>query len=591
MTTAAGSGHPTSCLSAAEIMSVLFFDIMKYDPKRPNAPNNDEFILSKGHAAPLLYATLQRAGCIKERLANLRRIDSPLEGHPIPHAELPWIKVATGSLGQGLSIGAGMALAAKKQGKNHTTYVLMGDSEFAEGSSYEAINLASYYKLDNLYVIIDMNGLGQTGRTMFGGKADEYRARFNAAGWATAVVDGHSISELQEMLNMMRDLGKPVAIIARTIKGKGISFIEDQEGWHGKALDAKQLKQALQELPLPSKFPFVEIKKPSSAPSFQVEQKRIPPIQKYKEKEVATREAFGNAISRIAKADSSFIVIDSEVNDSTFTKVIKEKSPEQFIQNYIAEQNMIGLALGLSKKGHAVVASTFSAFFSRAHDQLRMAAISQANFIVNGSHAGCSIGADGASQMGLEDIAIFRSLPGTTILYPSDAHSAERIVELAHSIKKGIVYIRTTRAKTPFLYESKKKLELGKFSVLQESRSDSIVLLGAGITTHESLHAAKLLKKEKINAAVIDLYCIQPLNIQELQEFILKHGGSLVITEDHYQAGGIGEMLTQALVNSGIKIATLHVKEIPHSGSPEENLHAAQIDDVAVAAAARKLLK
>lgn len=587
MTTAAGSGHPTSCLSSAEIMSVLFFDVMKYDIKKPTFGNNDEFILSKGHAAPILYAALQRAGCIKEKLTTLRKMDSPLEGHPTP--AVPWVKVATGSLGQGLAAGVGMALAAKKQKRNYTTYVLMGDSEFAEGSNYEAMNLASHYNLDNLYAIVDVNYLGQTGSTMFA-NSEEYRARFNAAGWATAVVDGHSIAELQEMLSLMRDLGKPVAIIAKTVKGKGVSFLESQQGWHGRALNKKELALALKEIPL-VKMPSMEERKPSTIP-YSHEDKKIAPITSYKEKEeYATREAFGNAILRIAKADPTFMVVDGEVNNSTFTSTVKAALPGQFIQAYISEQAMIGAVLGMSKKGHAALASTFAAFLTRAHDQLRMAAISKANFMVNGSHAGCSIGEDGASQMGLEDIALFRTLPDATILYPSDAYSAERLTELGYGVKQGIVYLRTSRPKLPLLYDNKSKFEIGKFAVLQESPKDALVIIGAGVTTHEALKAAKLLKKDKLSVAVVDLYSIKPLDSAALRDFIVAHGSKAVIAEDHYHAGGIGEMLQAALAGTAINLATLAVKDIPHSGTQEEVLAAAGIDAAAIANAARKLLK
>lgn len=587
MTSAAGSGHPTSCLSSADIMSVLFFDIMKYDPKKPGFSNNDEFILSKGHAAPLLYATLQRAGCIKEKLTNLRKSDSVLEGHPTP--KLPWVKIATGSLGQGLSAGVGFALAAKKQKKTFTTYVLMGDSEFAEGSNYEAMNIAAHYNLDNLYAIIDMNNLGQTGKTMIS-NPEEYRARFNAAGWATAVVDGHSISELKEMLTMMRDLGKPVAVIAKTVKGKGVSFLENAEGWHGRALNKKELALALKEIPI-VKMPHVEERKPSAI-SLPHTDRKLSPITSYKESEdYSTREAFGNALLRLAKLDPNLMVIDGEVNNSTFTNQVKKELPEQFIQGYIAEQNMIGMALGLSKKNHSVFTSTFAAFLSRAHDQLRMSAISEGNFVVNGSHSGCSIGEDGASQMGLEDIALFRDLPDSTILYPSDAYSTERLTELSHSIKKGIIYIRTSRPKLSLLYTNKNKFEVGKFGVLQESEKDQVVLIGSGVTTHESIAAAKQLKKEKIIASVVDLYSIKPLNIEELKEFISKHGNKVVISEDHYAAGGMGEMLVAALADSGIKFSCLAVKNIPHSGTMQENLVSAGIDSKSIAEAAKKLVK
>ncbi len=573
MTTAAGGGHPTSCLSAAEIMSVLFFEEMNYDNKKPFNPDNDEFILSKGHAAPILYSALKHSGCINVDLLSLRNFathGTHLEGHPMPEAT-KWVKVATGSLGQGLSIGVGFALAAKLQKRKFRTYVLMGDSEVAEGSVYEAMELASYYKLDNLVAIVDINRLGQRGETMLGHDVSAYKKRFQGFGWKTISVNGHSVPQLIKAMRQAKKSKKPIAIMAKTLKGRGVSFLENKKGWHGKALNKEQLEKALTELPNP-KIPKISIRKPRSVKGRKFEKQKLSLTNYKQDEEKATREAYGDALAALAKSDSKVIAIDGEVSNSTFSEKVKKARPRQFIEAYIAEQNMVGMALGLSVKGFNVFTSSFAAFLSRAHDQIRMAALSNPKSLTFcGSHAGISIGEDGPSQMGLEDLPIFRDLPGSVVFYPSDAVSSAKLTVLSAKLK-GIKYIRTTRPKTQILYDNNEDFKVGDFKILKQSKKDKAVLVGAGITTHEALKAHKTLKEQKINTAVIDLYCIKPLNHKKLENFIKKHGNKLIVSEDHYPEGGIGEMLAENLENSGIKIKHLAVRQIPHSGTKDELL-------------------
>jgi len=572
MTSFAGSGHPTSCLSIAEIMSVLFFNEMTYDSKNSVNPNNDEFILSKGHAAPILYSSFYRAKMIKLNLMGLRKLTSGLEGHPIPKS-LKWIKVATGSLGQGLSVGVGMALAAKLQKRKFKTYVLMGDSEVAEGSVYEAMELASHYKLNNLIAIVDVNRLGQRGETMLGHDMKAYKKRFSGFGWETILIDGHNIKQILSSLKQANKSQKPTVIIAKTLKGKGVSFLENKEDWHGKALSQEELGKALKEIPNPG-IPEFKIRKPkSSKKSSRTSIARKLKLVKYeKGEEVATREAYGNALANLAKSNPLVLAVDGEVSNSTFANKLKSAKPKQFIEAYIAEQNMIGMALGLSVKGFNVFTSSFAAFLSRAHDQIRMAALSNPkNLTFCGSHAGISIGEDGPSQMGLEDIAIFRDLPKSIVFYPSDAVSAYKLTLLSSKLK-GIKYIRTSRPKTPLLYKNSETFKVGDFKILKSSGKDKAVIIAAGITTHEALKAHEALKKQNIPTSVVDLYCIKPLNVKKLKNFILKHGGKVVVVEDHYAEGGIGEMLSENLINSNIKLKHLAVREIPHSGKKDELL-------------------
>ena len=474
-TSTSGSGHPTSCMSCAEIMSVLFFNQMAYDVKNPFNPDNDEFIMSKGHAAPILYSALQRSGCINEDLNSLRNIDSPLEGHPVPRS-LDWIKVATGSLGQGLSAGAGMAMAMKIQKRKSKVYVLLGDSELAEGSVYEAINFAAYYKLNNLIAIIDINRLGQSGETMYGHDIPHYKNKFEGFGWNVLETDGHNVKQLIEALNTAKESERPTMILARTYKGKGVSFLENKEGWHGKPIPEDKLEEALSEIGDVS-MPTVPIKKPESVSGEFHKAELV--ITEYEEgKKIATREAYGDALLNLARSDASVLVIDAEVSNSTYSDSVKKNvsTRAQFVENFIAEQNMIGVALGLSKKGFNVFASSFAAFLSRAHDQIRMSAVSSGDFVVCGSHAGVSIGEDGASQMALEDISMFRALNDSIVLYPSDAVSTEKLIYLV-SGSRGIKYIRTTRANTPIIYSTSEEFSLGDFKVLKQSSEDTAVLV------------------------------------------------------------------------------------------------------------------
>ncbi len=577
MTTKAGSGHPSSCFSAAEIMSVLFFHEMNYDAKNPENEDNDEFILSKGHAAPILYACLKRASCINEDLMTLRKINSSLEGHPTP--VLRWIKVASGSLGQGPSIGLGMALSARLRNNKARTYVLVGDSECAEGSVYEALELASYYKLNNLCIIVDVNRLGQRGETMLGHDLSAYEKRFKGFGCEIIKVNGHSIPDLLKAFKKARTSKRPVVILAKTLKGKGLKLFENKEGWHGKILSEKECVAALKVLPNPV-FPKVSIQKPKKSKESCV----LKPVEWPKfelNQEVATREAYGKALAALAKADSNVIALDAEVSNSTFSEEVKKVKPKQFIEAFIAEQNLVGMSLGFAVKHWNVFASSFAAFLTRAHDQLRMAALSNASFTLCGSHAGVSIGEDGSSQMGLEDIAMFRALPASIVLYPCDAVSTVKLMELA-SKNKGIKYIRTSRPKTKVLYENSESFELGSFKVLRKGFTDKAVLVGAGITTHESLKAYELLKQKGMFTAVIDLYCIKPFNKEEFIKFVKEHGSKIIVTEDHYSQGGIGEMLSGALLNTNIQIKVLSMKEIPHSGKKEELMEKYEIDAKAI---------
>ena len=601
MTNKAGSGHPSSCLSCAEIMSALFFDEMKYDVKDSNNPDNDEFILSKGHAAPILYSALFHAKCIKDDLMKLRKLNSALEGHPIPTTSFlrkkpsrssknyNWIKVATGSLGQGLSIGVGMALAGKLQGRKFRTYVLAGDSEMAEGSVYEALRLAPYYNLDNLCLIIDVNRLGQRGETMIGHDMEKYAEGIKSFGWNATVVDGHKIEQIKHAFEFVKKSGKPTAIIARTWKGKGVSFVENKEGWHGRVLNDEELIEALEELPN-VKMPTVKIAKPEKVNVVKNKRSKFAFNPYEKGGMVATRLAYGRGLANLAKANPKVIAVDAEVSNSTKTDEVKKVRPGQFIEAFIAEQEMVGICLGLSKKGFNVFGNTFAAFFTRAHDQIRMSAISSGNFTLCGSHAGISIGEDGASQMGLEDLALFRTLPNSIIFYPSDGISTEKFVEMSGKLN-GIKYIRTTRGKTPIIYDIKEKFTVGEFKVLKQTKKDKVVLVGAGVTLHECLIAHETLKKKKISSSVVDLYCVKPFDSKRFVDFVKKHGKRVVVVEDHYEEGGIGEMLAEELEDKNVKIKHLSVKEIPHSGKGEELLQKYGIDSKAIARAAKKLIR
>jgi len=560
---------------------------MRYDSKDPGNPDNDEFILSKGHAAPILYSALHRAGCIKDDLKKLRKLKSPLEGHPMPRS-LKWVKVASGSLGHGASIGIGMALAGRLQGRRYRTYVLLGDSEMAEGSVYEALQLAPRYNLENLCIIIDANRLGQRGETMIGQDLKRLAEGIKSFGWHAITVDGHDVPGLMKAFEEARKSGLPTAIIAETKKGKGVSFMEDKDGWHGKAMDKEQLEVALKELPK-VKMPKIKIEKPDEVEVVKARSKKLEVSPYELGGMVATRMAYGKAITNLAVADQKVIAVDAEVSNSTKSEEVKKVRPGQFVEAFIAEQDMVGICLGLSKKGYNVFGSTFAAFLSRAHDQIRMSALSNANFTLNGSHAGVSIGEDGASQMGLEDIAMMRALPESIVFYPSDGVSTEKLVYLAAKTK-GLKYIRTTRGKTPVIYSSKDEFKIGEFKILKQGKKDKVVLVGAGITLHECLLAHENLKKKRIESAIVDLYCVKPFEAKKFIEFVKKHGNKVVVCEDHYVEGGIGEMLAEELENAKIEISHLAVREIPHSGKSKELLEKYGIDKKAIVKAVKKVV-
>ena len=576
-TTAAGSGHPTSCLSASELTAGVFFYAMKFDPKNPNGTESDRFVLSKGHAAPLLYAALAEAGVFPvSRVMTLRQFSSELEGHPTPR--IPGVDAATGSLGQGLSVGAGLAIGAKMDKLGMRVYVLLGDGELAEGSNWEAAEFAGHYKIDNLTALCDINALGQSERTMYKHDMEIYRRKFESEGWETQVIDGHDIAAVLSALDHAKSTtGRPQAIIARTIKGHGVSFLADKDGWHGKPLSKEQLAKAVAEMGGPIEVAadpgrsYARTKLPEP-PDFA-----DPPAPSYKpDASVATREAYGNALKRIGAVNPHIVALDGDVKNSTFAEFFADAYPERFYQAYIAEQNMISVGVGLAARGKVPFLSSFACFLSRAFDQVRMAAISRSPIKVCGSHCGVSIGEDGPSQMALEDIASFRAIHSSTVLYPSDAYSAERLTEAAARMP-GITYIRTSRPKTPLLYSAADKFPVPGFQVLRQSANDRALIVGGGITVHEALKAHEQLKSQGISVRVMDLYCVKPIEGKQLAEQLKAAGGNLITVEDHYPEGGLGEGILSALAEAGAspkKYVKLAVTGMPHSGKPDELLEA-----------------
>lgn len=589
-TTIAGSGHLTSSLSATDFMAVLFFGgFFRFDVKNPANPSNDRLIFSKGHASPLFYALWAVAGGIPiEELATFRKFDSRLEGHP--SMEFPFTEVPTGSLGQGLSVGVGMALTGKYIDKlPYKTYVLLGDSEMAEGSVWEAMASASFYKLDNIVGIIDVNRLGQSRETMLGHEVKDYERRVKAFGWETIVIDGHSLSEIQRAFKKAARAKKPVMLIAKTFKGKGISFIENKEGWHGKVLKKDEHERALPELGKVDISHVEKLSKPLSAHKKLVRSTGTAKLVSYeKGKLIATRKAYGNALVRLFPANPDMVVLDAEVSNSTYTDEFKKMYPEHFFEMFIAEQNMAGVALGMWRRGKIPLASTFAAFLARAFDQIRMAQYAKAHIIFAGSHAGVSIGEDGASQMGLEDIATFRTLLGSTVFYPSDAVSCEKLVEAALK-EKGIVYIRTTRKETPILYDNNEKFPVGGSKILRQSKGDVATIVAAGITLHEALAAYELLKKENISVRVVDLYSVKPLDVKTL-ETCAKETSVILTVEDHHLEGGLGEAVAGALAHSGHTVHSLAALKMPRSGKPEELLQFEGISGGGIAKKVREII-
>ena len=581
-TTQAGSGHPTSSLSATDLMTgLLFGGTFKFDLDHPEHPNNDRIIFSKGHASPLFYAMWAAAGKVTfDELMTLRRFGSRLEGHPT--VTFPYTEASTGSLGQGLSIGVGMALNAKYLDKlPYRTYVLLGDSEMAEGSQWEAIQLAAHYKLDNLVGIIDVNRLGQRGETMYGHDLEAYAKRIAPFGWETILIDGHNLGQILEAYEKALTItDKPVMVIAKTIKGKGVSFIENKNGWHGKALDREQFEQALVELDPISTSIIGEIPKPEDLkPSADSPEKSIDP-EYPPGKSVATRRAYGNALVRIFGQYPEIVALDGEVKNSTYAEIFEASHPDRFFEMYIGEQNMAGCAAGLSARGKIPFVSTFAAFFTRAFDQIRMNEYSRSNIKFVGSHAGVSIGQDGPSQMGLEDMAMFRTLLTGVVLYPCDAFSTERLVEKA-AAHKGIVYIRTTRMDTPILYNATDDFAIGGSKVLRESASDRVTVVAAGITLFEALAAYDALKEEGISVRVIDLYSIKPIDAETLLQ-AARATRAIITVEDHFAEGGLGEAVQSALAGQPTPVHILAVRKMPSSGAPDELLDYEEISRKAI---------
>jgi transketolase len=588
--TAAGSGHPTSSMSAADVMAVLLSRHLRYDWEHPENPASDHLIFSKGHASPLLYSMFKAAGVVSddELVHQYRQFGSRLAGHPTP--VLPWVDVATGSLGQGLPDGVGVALAGKFLDElPYRVWVLCGDSEMAEGSMWEALDKAAYYHLDNLVAIIDVNRLGQRGPTELGWNTDAYAARAEAFGARAIVIDGHDLGEIDKALSEASGSGRPTVIIARTIKGRGFSEIEDREGWHGTALPPEMAERAIVELGGERSIVVTGPQPEAGAPKVRdIGEVTLP--QYDLGTKVATRKAFGEALAAIG-ASPDVIVLDGEVGNSTHTEDFAKVHPERYFEMFIAEQQLVAAAVGLSVRGYVPFAATFAAFFTRAYDFIRMAAISQADIRLSGSHAGVEIGADGPSQMALEDLAMMRAVHGSTVLYPSDGTSAARLVQ-EMSDTDGIVYMRTTRGAYPVLYGPDEEFPVGGSKLVSSSPDDQVTLIGAGVTLHQCLAAADELAADGISARVLDLYSVKPIDTQALLDAVDATGGRLVVAEDHYPAGGLGSAVLDALNEAGrpVQVSHLAVRDLPSSGTPAELLDAAGISASHIAQAARDRL-
>jgi len=578
-TTAAGSGHPSTCASAADIVASLFFAEMRFDPQQPHHEQNDRFVLSKGHAAPLLYAAWAAVGLFpRSELLKLRELSSDLEGHPTPR--LPFVDVATGSLGQGICAAVGTALNARRIGSGYRTYVLLGDGETAEGSVWEAAEAAAFHKIDNLVGITDVNRLGQSRATMWRHDMDAYASKWRAFGWHAIVVDGHDMNALLDAYAEARTItGRPTMILARTFKGHGIPAIEDKDAWHGKPLkkgaEEDAAVQALEAQYLPVAPDAVQqaiaaVPKPEGAATSPVSRPQVPPPPYKLGDSVATREAYGSALARLGALDPRIVALDADVGNSTFSEKFEKQFPDRFYQMYIAEQVMVGAGMGLAARGAIPFPSTFACFLTRAYDFIRMACISNLNVKLAGSHAGVSIGEDGPSQMALEDIAMMRAEPNMTVLYPCDAVSTDRLIELA-AYHPGPAYIRTSRPKTPVIYELTEEFHVGGSKVLRQSASDVATVIGVGVTVFEALAAYDRLRAEGIFIRVIDAYSVQPIDATTLVA-AGKQTRRLITVEDHYEAGGLGDAVADAVASAGLTVRRLAVREIPRSGKPEELL-------------------
>jgi transketolase len=590
-TTEAGSGHPTTCLSAADIIAALFFAEMRFDPLDPQHPEADRFVLSKGHAAPILYAAWAAAGAFpRDEVLKLRTLGSDLEGHPTPR--LNFVDVATGSLGQGLCAGVGIALNAQRIESDYRTYVLLGDGESAEGSVWEAAQVAAYHKLDNLCGITDVNGFGQSRATQWDRDLEEYASRWRAFGWHTVSIDGHDMKQVLAALTEARSItGKPTMIVAKTLKGKGCSIFEGKDHWHGKALKKGAEEDAaiaeLEAKRIKTQDPAPVIRKPArrnnegALPDFSA---KLPtPAYKIGDS-VATREAYGTALAALGGIDRRVVALDADVKNSTFSERFEKVHPERFYQMFIAEQVMVGAAMGLAARGAIPFPSTFAAFLERACDFIRMAGISNVNVKLAGSHAGVSIGEDGPSQMALEDLAMFRGVPDCTVFYPSDAMSAERILALAAGTP-GLVYVRTSRPKTPVIYGPDEKFSVGGSKTVRKSEKDVATVVAAGVTLTEAVKAADELAAQGIGIRVIDLYSVQPIDRDGLVAAGKATGGHIITVEDHYAHGGIGDAVSEAVWDQRFLVQRLAVREIPRSGPPDVLLDKYGISAKAIVAA------
>ena len=593
-TSAAGSGHPSSCCSAADLVAALFFGHMRFDPRDPRNHDNDRFVLSKGHAAPLLYAAWAEAGFVpRDDLLKLRQIDCDLEGHPTPR--LPFVDVATGSLGQGICAAVGIALNARRIGSDYRTYVLIGDGESAEGSVWEAAQVADRYRLDNLCGITDVNGFGQSRATQWGHDMGAYQQRWEAFGWHAVVVDGHDVGAILAALEEAAGTtGRPTMILARTVKGKGVSLIEGTDGWHGKPIGpGADLDAALDELngrlgprtAIPAIPPPVRSDAAAQVPAGPP---RLPSPPAYERgSRVATRTAYGDALAALGAADPRIVALDADVGNSTFSQTFENAHPDRFVETYIAEQAMVGAAMGLASRGAIPFPSTFAAFLTRASDFVRMAGIGGMNVKLAGSHAGVSIGEDGPSQMALEDLAMMRAVPGCAVLYPCDAVSAARLVEAAAG-RDGMVYIRTSRPKTPVIYGPDEEFAVGGSKIVRESPDDAATVVAAGVTLFEALRAHDLLAAEGIPLRVIDAYSVQPVDRGALVDAARRTGGRLITVEDHYPAGGLGDAVSEAVAADGIVVERLAVRGVPRSGRPDELLDRFGISASHIADAVRR---
>jgi transketolase len=596
--TSAGSGHPTSSMSAADLVAVLVARHLRYDWEQPKAEANDHLIFSKGHASPLLYSVYKAVGVVsdEELMSGYRRFGSRLQGHPTP--VLPWVDVATGSLGQGLPDGVGVALAGKYLDRvPFRVWVLCGDSELAEGSIWEALDKAGHYELSNLIAIIDVNRLGQRGPTELGWDLDAYARRVEAFGAHAVQVDGHDLTAVDEALSAATgEAERPTVILARTIKGRGFSEVEDREGWHGKAFPADMAARAIAELGGQSELivrgPLPEYEKPNDAGSAPEASPAISRPRHARGDKVATRRAYGDAVTALGARDPRVVALDGEVSNSTYADAFAKAHPGRYFEMFIAEQQMVASAVGLSVRGYKPFASTFAAFLTRAHDFIRMAAISHASVRLVGSHAGVEIGADGPSQMGLEDLAMMRAVQGSSVFYPSDAVSAAALVDVMAQTD-GITYLRTTRGAYPVLYDNGESFPAGGSKVLRSGPSDAVTLIGAGVTLHECLRAADQLALDGIHARVVDLYSIKPIDADTLVEAADATGGRVVVAEDHHPEGGLGSAVGAALLKAGVqqlRLAHLSVSELPGSGTAAELLAAAGIDGTHIASAAAALI-